>query len=123
MILSQLNRSLTGWFQYFQHSHKTTFPLLDSWIRMRLRSILRCRQGAARWRTRGLTTIPLDQCFLCGTRAVLSVRSPCFRTSILMQGDPLTGEPDAGNPPVRFGEGGGTSILPTPITPPAGPLS
>jgi RNA-directed DNA polymerase len=44
-ILSQLNRSLTGWFQYFQHSHKTTFPLLDSWIRMRLRSILRCRQG------------------------------------------------------------------------------
>ncbi len=45
MILSQLNRSLTGWFQYFQHSHKTTFPLLDSWIRMRLRSILRCRQG------------------------------------------------------------------------------
>jgi RNA-directed DNA polymerase len=45
MIISQLNRSLTGWFQYFQHSHKTTFPLLDSWIRMRLRSILRCRQG------------------------------------------------------------------------------
>jgi RNA-directed DNA polymerase len=44
-IISQLNRSLTGWFQYFQHSHKTTFPLLDSWIRMRLRSILRCRQG------------------------------------------------------------------------------
>jgi RNA-directed DNA polymerase len=45
MIISQLNRSLTGWFQYFQHSHKTTFPLLDSWIRLRLRSILRCRQG------------------------------------------------------------------------------
>ena len=44
-IVSRLNRSLTGWFQYFQHSHKTTFPLLDSWIRMRLRSILRCRQG------------------------------------------------------------------------------
>jgi RNA-directed DNA polymerase len=45
LIISQLNRSLTGWFQYFQHSHKTTFPLLDSWIRMRLRSVLRCRQG------------------------------------------------------------------------------
>jgi RNA-directed DNA polymerase len=45
MIISQLNRSLSGWFQFFQHSHKTTFPLLDSWIRMRLRSILRCRQG------------------------------------------------------------------------------
>jgi RNA-directed DNA polymerase len=45
MIISRLNRSLTGWFQYFQHSHKTTYPLLDSWVRMRLRSILRCRQG------------------------------------------------------------------------------
>jgi RNA-directed DNA polymerase len=45
MILSGLNRSLTGWFQYFQHSHKTTFPPLDGWIRMRLRSILRRRQG------------------------------------------------------------------------------
>ena len=43
---SQLNRSLKGWFRYFKHSHKITFPTLDSWIRMRLRSILRCRQGA-----------------------------------------------------------------------------
>lgn len=51
-IISQLNRSLRGWFQYFQHSHKYTFPLLDSWIRMRLRSILRCRQGK-RGRGRG----------------------------------------------------------------------
>jgi RNA-directed DNA polymerase len=52
MILSDLNRSMAGWFQYFQHSHKTTFPVLDSWIRMRLRSILRCRQGK-RGRGRG----------------------------------------------------------------------
>ncbi|HEY4356960.1 MAG TPA: group II intron reverse transcriptase/maturase [Acidobacteriaceae bacterium] len=44
-IIAQLNRSLTGWFQYFQHSHKTTFPSVDGWIRMRLRSILRRRQG------------------------------------------------------------------------------
>jgi RNA-directed DNA polymerase len=51
-IIAQLNRSLTGWFQYFQHSHKTTFPVLDSWIRMRLRSILRKRQGK-RGRGRG----------------------------------------------------------------------
>jgi RNA-directed DNA polymerase len=44
-IISDLNRSLAGWFQYFQHSRKTTFPPLDGWIRMRLRSILRRRQG------------------------------------------------------------------------------
>jgi RNA-directed DNA polymerase len=39
-----LNRTLVGWFEYFQHSHKTTFATLDGWVRMRMRSILR------RWR-------------------------------------------------------------------------
>lgn len=43
-ITEDLNRTLRGWFGYFQHSHKDTFPTLDSWIRMRLRSILRRRQ-------------------------------------------------------------------------------
>ncbi|MFY9822351.1 MAG: group II intron reverse transcriptase/maturase [Thermoanaerobaculia bacterium] len=33
-----------GWFEYFKHSHWTTFEKLDKWIRMRLRSILRHRQ-------------------------------------------------------------------------------
>ena len=40
-----LNRTLVGWFGYFQHSHKTTFATLDGWVRMRLRSILRRRRG------------------------------------------------------------------------------
>ncbi|MCF6150123.1 MAG: group II intron reverse transcriptase/maturase [Candidatus Kuenenia sp.] len=40
-----LNKSLKGWYEYFKHSHKTTFPRIDSWIRMRLRSILRKRYG------------------------------------------------------------------------------
>ena len=40
-----LNPTLRGWFEYFKHSYKTTFPSLDGWIRMRLRSILRKRQG------------------------------------------------------------------------------
>lgn len=30
--------------RYFKHSHRTTFPKLDGWIRMRLRSILRRRR-------------------------------------------------------------------------------
>ena len=50
--ISTINRTLTGWFGYFQHSHHTTFPRLDSWIRMRLRSILRKRRGG-RGRGRG----------------------------------------------------------------------
>lgn len=43
-IIRRLNATLRGWFGYFQHSHRTTFPPLDSWVRMRLRSILRRRQ-------------------------------------------------------------------------------
>lgn len=44
-IIKELNKSLRGWYEYFKHSHKTTFPRIDSWIRMRLRSILRKRHG------------------------------------------------------------------------------
>jgi len=43
-IIKDVNASLRGWFEYFKHSHKTTFPRIDSWLRMRLRSILRKRQ-------------------------------------------------------------------------------
>ncbi len=44
-IIIDINRTLEGWFEYFQHSHKPTFAPLDGWIRMRLRSILRRRHG------------------------------------------------------------------------------
>ena len=51
-IIAEVNQTLEGWFAYFKHSHKTTFPALDAWIRMRLRSILRKRRGG-RGRGRG----------------------------------------------------------------------
>jgi len=44
-IIADLNRTLRGWFGYFKHSCRSTFPELDSWIRGRLRSILRKRAG------------------------------------------------------------------------------
>jgi RNA-directed DNA polymerase len=44
-IIVALNPRLRGWFEYFKHSHRNTFGSLDRWIRMRLRSILRKRQG------------------------------------------------------------------------------
>lgn len=50
-IIHDINRTLTGWYGYFQHSHWTTFKPLDQWIRQRLRSILRKRhkgKGRAR---------------------------------------------------------------------------
>ena len=43
-IIVDINPTLRGWFEYFKHSHRFMFTLLDGWIRMRLRSILRRRQ-------------------------------------------------------------------------------
>jgi len=44
-IIEDVNRTSRGWFEYFKHSYRTTFPSLDGWTRMRLRSILRKRAG------------------------------------------------------------------------------
>ena len=50
-IIADLNRTLRGWFEYFKHSHGI-FGVLDAWIRMRLRSLLRWRERR-RGRARG----------------------------------------------------------------------
>ena len=50
--ITDLNSTLRGWFEYFKHCHRQTFPEIDRWIRMRLRSILRRRLGL-RGRGRG----------------------------------------------------------------------
>jgi RNA-directed DNA polymerase len=52
IIHRQVNPTLRGWFAYFKHSPRSVFGGLDGWIRMRLRSILRKRQGQ-RGRGRG----------------------------------------------------------------------
>ena len=52
VTITRLNEVLRGWFGYFQHSYGTTFPEVDSYIRGRLRSILRKRAGR-RGRGRG----------------------------------------------------------------------
>jgi RNA-directed DNA polymerase len=52
-ICAEVNRTTRGWFEYFKHSHWTTFKPLDQWIRQRLRTILRKRhkgKGRARGR-------------------------------------------------------------------------
>jgi len=46
-IIVSVNQTLRGWFGYFKHSRHETFAPLDSWIRMRLRSILRKRHGGS----------------------------------------------------------------------------
>jgi RNA-directed DNA polymerase len=50
--IGSLTATLQGWFGYFRHCHGNVYTDLDSWIRGRLRSILRKRAGR-RGRGRG----------------------------------------------------------------------
>ena len=43
-IIRQTNGIARGWYEYFKHGNRWTFPALDGWIRHRLRCILRRRQ-------------------------------------------------------------------------------
>lgn len=49
-IIARLNPILRGWYGYFKHCHKLTFPEIDGWTRRRLRTILNRRQGRIRWK-------------------------------------------------------------------------
>jgi len=50
-IVKALNSTLRGWYGYFKHSYKTTYPSVDGWIRRRLRTILvRRTMKRSRWR-------------------------------------------------------------------------
>lgn len=42
-IIANVNRTLRGWFAYFQHSRPFVFERLDAFVRQRLRAILRKR--------------------------------------------------------------------------------
>lgn len=62
-ITEDLNRTMRGWFEYFKHSHWTTFGPLDSWVRGRLRTLLRKRhKGKGRGRGRDHQRWP-NACF------------------------------------------------------------
>jgi RNA-directed DNA polymerase len=53
IMIADVNRTLKGWFGYFQHRVKNIFHREDQWVRQRLRSVLRRRHklsGRARGR-------------------------------------------------------------------------
>lgn len=54
-IIEKINPIIRGWFEYYKHSYKTTFPDLDGWIRRRLRSILKRHE-----KRRGIATTHKD---------------------------------------------------------------
>ena len=43
-IIERINPILKGWYAYFKNSKPNTFDAIDSWVRGRLRSILRKRR-------------------------------------------------------------------------------
>ena len=47
-IVTDVNRSLRGWYQYFQHSQANVFAAVDGYVRRRLRSLLEKRRGRTR---------------------------------------------------------------------------
>jgi RNA-directed DNA polymerase len=42
-IVTDVNRTLRGWYGYFQHSKANVFPAVDGYVRRRLRSVLQWR--------------------------------------------------------------------------------
>ena len=84
VIIADVNRTLRGWFEYFKHSWRTTFPTVDAWVRMRLRSILRKRAGR-KGRGRGLDHQRYPNSFFAEhglfslTAAHARECQPCFR--------------------------------------------
>jgi RNA-directed DNA polymerase len=59
-IIREINHSARGWFEYFKHSQNTVFKPMDSWIRQRLRRLLRRRlTGSTRMACRDYHRWPL----------------------------------------------------------------
>jgi RNA-directed DNA polymerase len=47
-IVTDVNRTLRGWYGYFQHSKANVFAAVDGYVRRRLRSLLEKRRGHTR---------------------------------------------------------------------------
>lgn len=48
VIIADVNRTLRGWYGYFQHSQGNVFAAVDGYVRRRLRSLLEKRRGRTR---------------------------------------------------------------------------
>lgn len=104
-IIEDVNRSLRGWFEYFRHSDRKTFHLIDGWIRMRMRSILR-KRGRRSGAGRGYDHMKWPNAYFAG-HGLFTLTAVHESVMLVPKRKPLTGEPYAGKPPVRFGGRGG----------------
>lgn len=104
-IISDLNVTLRGWYEYFKHSWKSIFSRLDGYIRQWLRSSLRkryCGEG----RGRGLEHFRYPNAFFAeqGLMSLAETRTrACQSLTRKPQAYLSTGEPDAGDLSVQYG--------------------
>src|SRR6266516_2590647 len=82
IIIRMVNQTLTGWFGYFKHSHKTALPPLDKWVRMRLRTLLRQRRKR-KGRARGTDNVRWPNAFFAaqGLFSLSAARAQCGQSS------------------------------------------
>jgi RNA-directed DNA polymerase len=96
--ISRINRVLAGWFNYFRHCHWTIFRQYDGMIRRRL------RRSLVKDHRRNPKRLPANRRWpnaYFTARGLYSLDEAARRFVNSLQGS-LTGEPDAGKPPVRF---------------------
>ena len=101
LIIADLNRTLRGWFEYFQAQ-----PPYDVSAARRLDPPAPAQHPAPADASEGnqsrLRPHQVAKCLLCRTRALQLARCPCLGPPVLLQVKPSTGEPDAGDPHVRL---------------------
>jgi len=106
-IITGLNRTLRGWFEYFKHAHPYHFKALNGFIRRRLRALLfkqkKKRSGFGRNQT-AHRLWPNDFFAQAGLLDLYGAWQAARQSRCRK---PPTGEPYAGKPLVRFGGRGG----------------
>ena len=100
-IVSDVNRSLRGWHGCFQHSKASTFTAVHGHVRRRLRSLLQWDWMG--WARGSEPPINAGRRMVCAPWAAVLGSRTGVDADNCSNANPLTGEPDAGDPPVRFG--------------------
>jgi hypothetical protein len=99
-VRDRLNRMLRGWQTYFSYgSRVTAYRAVDNYVYASVRHFL-CRRHNVP--TRGTRRFSAEQVF--GPLGVTPNASAAGRRSVVCLGVKPVGEPDAGNPHVRFDE-------------------
>jgi RNA-directed DNA polymerase len=107
-VIADVNKTLRGWFEYFQHSHHWTFASLDAFVRQRLRSILkRHRKISGVAKGRDMYRWPNRFFAQAGLFSLKAAYARVCQSSSEVK--PSTGEPCAGDPHARFGGRGGSN--------------